>query len=255
MNNQIENKSTPPDAFALSKKVFELIDFIRAFLWFMLFTISWVFAYLLFYGAGWLENSTLRGIMIFLAVVITSLGLLTFRKSLNALGTLKNWKERYLITGYLTQFEFIPRKGDNIIKDVIQRLAQIYPEIEKSMENDPEIVELNAKVDGKESKYSFDGLLYLRNELFFIEQHNDGKMKLTDLQTLFGKIFDVMKHNKYDFSSLIIVSKEGFEDATIPYIEIKKNTLRGSQSIDFVALIRVIENGYQIVNIVRRGWY
>jgi hypothetical protein len=245
LQDQEINQKTEPSS--LITRIFEIIDVLElglglAFIFFI-YNVAFIGYYFLFSPSHESINWFLIIEGIF-AIFISPF----FYSMWKAMKTLSSWRNGYLAYAYLNFVEFMPRQGEDVLKDLANRLLKIYPINKKTIIKDRNIIEYNVTVDGKKGEHDFQVEISTKgNRLVLVKLFdiNHGVVNEKDIQILKEELNDIIKIDD-STNQLIILSYSGFDENVLDFLENKDN-IKMVKKVTFApVLIEVSNNAYSI---------
>lgn len=243
--------SEQPDALGLAKKVFEVADIFRYTLVLVLILIIWAFAYLTVFVLGLLDTTGVYPAMVGILIVITIFAVVKLRDIVDGLRALKDWEEKYEAFAFLNVFEFAPRTGvHDSISEVVEKLRMIYPRVDDVLSDEPGAVHMGYAAKGKRGRsYKFDAAIDLGDSYVVMEFPNAGDaVGLDYMKEEFRKVSGLAKDTNDGLFEWLIISREGFTDDAIDYVDDEDHWLDDGRSGHIApTLMKQTDDSYQIV--------
>lgn len=241
------------DAYALTKRIFSVVDVLRFSLWWgiALWAFTGIAAILSLVGV--LDGqSFLVGILWAVGLVIWIFGPFMLFQMRAADKVLKDWKGNYLAYSHIVSFELSPKEDQDLAHDVVRLLTEIRAIKPGPIENlgkKPRYeAEYSAEIDGKRGTYKFDALLFTPVEIGFVRVYPDPSRKVgvEDIKTIAEQVGDVIKRQKMDILEVVAVSRAGFTEEAVKHASSSENWIGSEPNRDAVNLIHATPDGYSI---------
>jgi len=252
---QIENESSP---IALAREIFKISHILRDLLYWALFVFILMMVFIVFsvaylfaeYNEVLLQVAAFSVFFCFILMLYIPFNL---KDIIKAIKSLKNWDDKYLVSAYLTMFEFVPRGDQEVVRDVVSRLIEVHPWIKEEVAKRGNVIQYDAIVEGKTSKHRFDATITRgkkREFSVFVRFFNE-QNKITSIEnikTFHQDVEDVVRKRKMEVFEIVGVSSSDYSDETIEFVSDKANWIKDiSGDLVPINLIKVIPEGFRIV--------
>lgn len=247
-----ESKSktvTSLSPFFLLRNLYEISYTLRVCLYLVMITTISVISVVILWILGILANETGFIFILFYSALLWGLGLGISPRILKAIRTLRELDDRYLEYAYINVFELTPSITNDVIEDVIQKVAVIYPRVDAAIKKKPTRIERNANVPGKNSQHEFDVKINLPDdEAIFVRYFKESReVNSDDLKKLSFDVQDVMKKEKNAIIDIIGISEVGFSEDAMDYISNKDNWFEDTDGYwTSMTLLEKAQLGYRL---------
>lgn len=236
--------------FSLAREMFALGDVIRFSIWWTIIFSLYLGATVVLYLAGlrdWSED-LFYGLLV-VGTIIWLFGALSVRGLLKSTRTLRTWRESYLSYAHAASFEMSLREDGDVLRDVVRRLALVFPEVDDALQEDPESVEYNAEIEGKKATHTFDAMVHTATAIAFVKFYagRPNPVARSEVQDLLHDVRDVVVKQDSDALDILALSESGFTDDARSFVIDKENCVKAGFDRTYIRLVAVSGEGYTVV--------
>lgn len=235
--------------FSLAREMFALGDVIRFSIWWTVIFSLYLGATVVLFIAGlhdWSED--LFYAILTVGAIIWLLGALSIRGLLRSIHILRAWRESYLSYAHVAAFEMSFREEGDPVKDVVKRLALVFPEIDDALREDPGNVEYDGEIKGKNATHGFAAIVHTKTATAFVRLYADrhNAVEVSEIQSLLDSVRDVVAKQDSDALDIVAVSESGFTDDARRFVTNKDNSVRVGFDRTRIRLVAMRGDGYTV---------